>query len=387
MVKGWLRLAAVAAPLIVLGVVAGCGGSRRVTVSHRATADLLVHSRWHSKPGASPRIEIVSGALGSDPKQGVVLFESKLSGPSLFTPSGGHGPLRLVAAGPSHWLFRSRDGWTSTLDFDGLYARYYDLGRRLDPTRLPSLPEHGVAIPIAYGAKQQHAILLVGDNVGEWSLYGYVPGFGLPATTDPGDTLRRALLGPHGVLYRIDPSTRRLDRVGDGGKPARFRVGPGPSCTTWPQRDGSRYVACPATIRHISNGGASRTVFTGPRSSTITITWPFLAASPDERTLLLEEDESSCGTHESSYFLALGSGVLIPAIAGPIGPQAQVASQVFDSQPLGWLPERNPQHALVAGLGAGPGDCADEAVGVYDVYPAEGAYLVAATNIGDATTW
>jgi hypothetical protein len=93
----------------------------------------------------------------------------------LFTPSGGHGALRLVAAGQSHWLFRSRDGWTSTLDFDGLYARYYDLGRYLDPTRLPALPAHGAAIPIAYGAKQQSAILLVGN----WSLYGYLPGFGL----------------------------------------------------------------------------------------------------------------------------------------------------------------------------------------------------------------
>jgi hypothetical protein len=123
------------------------------------------------------------------------------------------------------------------------------------------------------------------------------------------------------------------------------------------------------------------------QASTVSTTWPFLAVSSDGRALLLEEDESSCGAHTGSYFLTLGTSVLIPTIDSPLGLQNQIASTPFDSQPLGWLSEKKFEEALVAGLGAGFGDCADQPVGIYDVSPSDGTYIVAATNIGDATTW
>jgi hypothetical protein len=379
-VKRWRGLASVVL-LLVLGLAAGCSGTKHRAVVSPTKPDLLVASRWQWKG-----TEVLSGALGSEPKQGFVLFESPGVPPSLFTPSGGHGSIHLVAAGRFHWLFRSRDGWTSTLDFaDGLHARYFDLGRALDPGHLPALPLHGAAIPIAYGPKQRSAVLLVGNVSGQWSLYGYLPGFQLPLARNPTQTLQRPLLGPHDALYRIDRRQRRLDRIGGDGKPARLR-GPGEGCSTWPQPDGSRYLACPRTIKHVSKSGASQTVFSQP-ASTVSITWPFLAVSPGGRTLLLEEDESSCGTHKGSYFLTLGTGVLIPTMNSPLGLQTQIASTPFDSQPLGWLPEKGFEEALVAGLGAGFGDCADEPVGIYDVFPSGGSQIVAATNIGDATTW
>lgn len=366
--------------LLVLGFAAGCSGTKHGAAVSPTKRDLLVASRWQWKG-----TDVVSGALGSEPRQGFILFESRGVAPSLFTPSGGHGPIRLVSAGRFHWLFRSSDGWTSTLDFDdGLHARYYDLGRVLDPLHLPALSSHGAAIPILYGPKQHSAVLLVGRVSGQWSLYGYLPGFGLPLERNPTADLQRPILGPHGVLYRIDRRRRRLDRVGEGGKPARWRS-PGEGCSTWPQADGSRYVACPRTIKHLLRSGASETVFSQP-ASTISITWPFLAVSPDGRTLLLEEDESSCGTYTGSYFLTLGTGALIPTMNPPVGLQTQIASTPFDSQPLGWLPAKF-EEALVTGLGAGFGDCGDEPVGIYDVFPSGGSYIVAATNVGDATTW
>lgn len=126
-------------------------------------------------------------------------------------------------------------------------------------------------------------------------------------------------------------------------------------------------------------------VFSQP-ARTISITWPFLEISPDGRTLLLEQDESSCGTFAGSYFLTLGTSSLIPTMNSPLGLPSQIAATPVESQPLGWLPAKQYTEALVAGFGAGFGDCADESVGIYDV-SLYGSYIVVATNVGDATTW
>jgi hypothetical protein len=377
-VRGALaRATGVVVCVVGLCVVTGCGKSRDLVSIH---PDLLVVSRWYSPPN-SQHIEVLSGALASDPHRGFVLVESGRGQPRFFATAARDGSLRLVdgAIGRygSSFVFRAGDGVTADVDVDQLgAASFYELGRRLDAQHLPALTLHGVAVPVLVGPKRRQAVILVGrSSDGSWIPYGFVSGFELPAASSVDEILHRPLLGPHDRLYRIDPRLRRLVPTASSGRPATSR-GPGTGCSIWPQTDRTKYVACSRTIARVERGNVSRTVFRQP-SSGVEITWPFLAPSPDGRTLLLEEDFSSCGTHEFADALPLGSGVLLPILGGG------------QAEPLGWLPFSQWEEALVAGLGNGSEECGSAPDGIYDVYvrPEASSSLIVATNVADATMW
>ena len=348
---------------------------------------------WHDR---DRRLRVVSGSLGVDPRRGFVLFQiadrsfdqltSMLAKgrlvsapPTLFTMPGRSGALRIVASSRWDWVLETSGGSRAVLSraIEG-DASFYVLGKRLDPAHLPRVARQGVAVPVRYGPSNQKAVLLVGyaRRYEAWRRYGYLPGFSLPAKTNPLTTLERPLLGPDGDLYRIDSRHERLERIGRYVAPRRAAQAiPHPGCSTWPQRSGDRYRACPGSIVLMRRDGTRTTLIR--RKGNSWEGWGFVAPSADGRTLLLEYDIFACGLYPQAAFLRTGSRLEFP-VPDP-------ADSGVKSEPLGWLRDGS---ALIAVQNQNGCEGAPRS-GIYRAWPGgkRPLELVLETSGTDATIW
>jgi len=352
---------------LVLGVGTGVVLDR--TRSKQQPVVLPV-SQWSS---AADGTKIVAGSLAADPRRGVVLFEDKPLGPSLYSTPTRSGPLHLVSAIDGSWVLESAQGDRAVLQQVADQGFSFEvLGPRLDPAHLPPLARQGLAIPITYGPKRIRAVLLVGArNPYSFPVYGYLAGFSLPVAKPSTAALARPLLGPDRRLYRVDRAARRLVPVGRSlaRAPRPFTIPP--RCSTWPATAG-RVVACANSIELIRPDGTQTTLLRQPGVSQSNTRWGFVSASPNGRTLLLEQDIYACGTDRQAYFLSTSGGALERAVG-------DVATQ---SEPLGWL---GGGAALVA-IQYGGCDGAPRS-GLYRAYPDGSDGLIVATSGQDATLW
>jgi hypothetical protein len=387
-------------PAVLVAVAAGAAGAAIGFLldddgdgAPRASRPALrVVSRWHRGDHVR-RVTVLSGALGSDPRRGFVLYEQSdravdqrhpedessrfvRARPRIFVADDRSGPLRIVSASDFSWVLDSSTGTRSVLEFSGERGpALYSLGPRLDPRRLPRIARHGLAVPVVYGPRKHKAVLLVG-RVAEatWRLYGYLPGFALPRANEPGTALGRPLLGPGRVLFRVDPAARRLVRVGTAARERSPSFDIPPACSTW-RTAGGAFRTCPGSIVSLDTG---RTLLRYPGANHLAGRWTFLAPSPDGRQLLLEYSVYACGTSRQSYFLRVGSGTLQPA----------VPDSSAQSEPLGWLRDGTGS-ALVASQSTA--ECTGaEASGIYQTWPgivAPASQLVVSTSGEDATLW
>jgi hypothetical protein len=360
--KRWALVAAVAVVAAAAGIVGGLALHR----GGHETGPLVVISRTGAGTRGHPAV--LSGALVDDPQQGVVLLEDRALGTQLFTMPSRSGPLRLIAQGPGAWTFDTPSGARAVVSYRGDAAIFEVLGRRLDPARLPPLATRGLAVPIVYGPAHSRAVLLVGDVPRRgFPLYGYLPGFTVPARTDPSALLDRPLQGPDGHLYTIDAAARRLVRGGVAPETTPEPQGLPPRCTTW-----GRYRACADSISVVGARGTWTSVLRQPpESNRLTRRWTFLAPSPDGRTLLLGQAIYACGADRRTYFMAARGGPLRPA-AGDI---------TANSVPIGWAAGGL---ALVA---LEHGECGSSSDGIYVAYPDGEDYPVVKTSGEDATSW
>ncbi len=246
------------------------------------------------------------------------------------------------------------------------------LGPRLDPGHLPAMTRQGLAVPVVYGPKRVKAVLLVGArNRYTFPVYGYLAGFSLPPAKPSTAALARPLLGPDHRLYRVDRTARRLVPVGRFLAQAAVPFKIPPRCSTWPTKAG-RILACANSIELVRPDGTQTTLLRQPGISQSNTRWAFVSPSPNERTLLLEQDIYACGTDRQAYFLSTSGGALERAVG-------DVATQ---SEPLGWL---GGGAALVA-IQFGGCDGAARS-GLYGAYPDGSNRLIVATSGQDATLW
>jgi hypothetical protein len=362
--RGIALVAVVAAA--ALGVGAGVVLERSRS---KPQAVLLPVSRWASHTDGTA---VVAGSLAADPKRGVVLYEDKTLGPSLFTMPSRSGPLHLVASSESSWVLETPGGTRAVLQIAGGGPSFEVLGRQLDPAHLPALTQQGLAVPVTYGPKGSEAVLLVGAILGNaYPLYGYLPGLSLPRATSPSVALERPLLGPDHRLYRVDTAARKLVPVGRSTQRAAGPFNIPPRCSTWPSHN-QRYVTCADSIVAVQPDGTRTTLLRQPHVSQDNTRWSFLSPSPDGRMLLLEQDIYSCGSDRQAYFLSTRGGELLRAVGDP-------ATQ---SEPLGWLGR---DIALVAVQEA---ECLGASrSGLYRAYPSGGNDFILSTSGEDATLW
>ena len=364
--RGIALIAVVAALVLGLGAGVVLDGTRS-----KPQPVVLPVSQWSS---AADGTTIVAGSLAADPKRGVVLYENKRLGPSIFSTAARSGPLHLVSSTYGSWVLETSQGARAVLQFADDQGRpaFEMLGPRLDPGHLPALTKQGLAVPIVYGPKRVKAVLLVGArNPYSFPVYGYLAGFSLPVAEPSTAALARPLLGPDHRLYRVDRAARRLVPVGRSLEraPAPFKIPP--RCSTWPATAG-RVLACAASIQLIRSDGTRATLLRQPGISQDNTRWVFVSPSPNGRTLLLEQDIYACGADRQAYFLSTSGGALRRAVG-------DVATQ---SEPLGWL---GGGAALVA---IQYGECDGAArSGIYRAYPDGSDGLIVATSGQDATLW
>jgi hypothetical protein len=363
--RGTVLIAIVAA--LVLGVGAGVVLDR---TRSKPQPVVLPVSQWSS---AADGTKIVAGSLAADPKRGVVLFEDRRLGPSLYSMPTRSGPLHLVSSTYGSWVLETSQGARAVLQFADDQGRpaFEMLGPQLDPGHLPALTRQGLAVPVVYGPKRVKAVLLVGArNPYTFPVYGYLAGFSVPPAKPSTAALARPLLGPDHRLYRVDRASRRLVPVGRSLERAPAPSKIPPRCSTWPTTAG-RVLACAASIELIRPDGKT-TLLRQPGISQSNTRWVFVSSSPNGRTLLLEQDIYACGADRQTYFLSTNGGALRRAVG-------DVATQ---SEPLGWL---GGGAALVA---IQYGECDGAArSGLYRAYPDGSDGLIVATSGQDATLW
>ena len=363
--RRWTVLLAVVAA-VALGVGVGVALDR---TRSQPQPVLLPVSRWSSRVDGT---QVVAGSLAADPKRGVVLYQDKRLGSSLFSTPARSGPLHLVTSSDGSWVLETSQGARAVL------AQVVDqglsfevLGLRLDPAHLPPLAKQGLAIPIVYGPKRSKAVLLVGARPYSFPVYGYLAGFSLPPAKPLTAALARRLLGPDHRLYRVDRAALRLVLVGRylARAAGAFRIPP--RCSTWPSAAG-RYVACADSIALVRPDGTRTTLLRQPGIGQSNTRWSFVSPSPNGRALLLEQDIYACGTDRQAYFLSTRGGALQRAVG-------DVATQ---SEPLGWL---GGGAALVA-IQFGGCDGARRS-GLYRAYRDGSDGLILSTSGQDATLW
>jgi hypothetical protein len=364
--RGTALIAVVAA--LMLGVGAGVVLDR---TRSKPQPVVLPVSQWSSPANGT---KIVAGSLASDPNRGVVLYENKRLGPSLFSTPARSGPLHLVSSTYGSWVLETSQGARAVLQFADDQGRpaFEMLGPRLDPGHLPALTRQGLAVPVVYGQKRVKAVLLVGvRNPYTFPVYGYLAGFSLPVAQPTTAALARPLLGPDHRLYRVDRAARRLVPVGRSLERAAAPFKIPPRCSTWPTTAG-RVLACAASIQLIRPDGTRTALLRQPGISQSNTRWVFVSPSPNGRTLLLEQDIYACGADRQAYFLSTRGGALRRAVG-------DVATQ---SEPLGWLGGGAALVAIQYGECDGTGRS-----GLYRAYPDGSDGLIVATSGQDATLW
>jgi hypothetical protein len=282
---------------IVVGIVAAAGGvvAGRQLRAHppkpkpRPSGGFIVTSSYQSRnPAEQAPMSIRTGATADAPGWGAVLFTEydqytgsgkrrriAAGSPVLLVSPDRTGRLRIVdhSLRSASFLLRSSRGWLYSLTWESnlTVPTLYELGRKLNPARLPPITRGGFAVPMTYvkNDRTHSAVVLVGINdtggiISPSTLYGYLDGYALPKPTSLFAPLKRPLLGPDRATYGIDVAARRLVRV-SAPLPGRrawdpFDSLPAKGCSSWPGAHAT-YLACPTSVIRIARDGSRALVF------------------------------------------------------------------------------------------------------------------------------
>lgn len=382
-----IGFAAVVLVALVAGVFLGLS-LRHETTPVKPKAAFVVSSRRIHRTRGKIDLRLLSGAMVGANRFPIVFLDHGNASPpeALDLGDANDGPLKIVEAtmdGDLTALLESRHGYFYALVYalDGPFVT--EMGRKLDPEHLPSLPRKGVAVPVSYGAgDKRRAVILVAQNPRySWHVLGFLDGYSVSNTWSPSN--ERPLVDAGGSYFRIDAPARRLKRISNlrSRKRRWDRMYQTPqTCIPWPARTGI-FLGCPVKIQ-VSRAGVRSTIYEGStKCGTRCYYQPMyqpVIPSPSGRRLLVGETDVGPGdcSFSTTSFLRIDRRRLIPIDPG----------HAFNGAwPLGWFDEND---ALIGADGPG-GECSPPPSGIWVVDPRHPALheQVLQTTSTDATIW